>query len=130
MSAESAAAADAVHQAVIFGFDPLWLSTGILILTYAILLTERVHRTVIALTGGRSVVIVSGVLTQNQAFAGIDFNTIALLTGMMIIVSITRTTGVFEYVAIWAAKKVKADPKGILIVLSIVWRCSRPFSTT
>jgi len=119
MSAESAAAADAVHQAVIFGFDPLWLSTGILILTYAILLTERVHRTVIALTGA-GVVIVSGVLTQNQAFAGIDFNTIALLTGMMIIVSITRTTGVFEYVAIWAAKKVKADPKGILIVLSIV----------
>jgi len=74
---------------------------------------------VIALTGA-GVVIVSGLLTQDQAFAGIDFNTIALLTGMMIIVSITRSTGVFEYVAIWSAKKVKADPKWILLVLAVV----------
>ncbi|MAG95257.1 MAG: hypothetical protein CMM08_01015 [Rhodospirillaceae bacterium] len=47
-------------------------------------------------------------------------NTIALLTGMMIIVAITRTSGVFEYVAVWSAKKVKAEPFGILIMLSLV----------
>jgi len=109
----------ATAHAVMFGLDPLWLSTGILIITYAVLISERVHRTVIALTGA-GVVIVSGLLTQDQAFAGIDFNTIALLTGMMIIVSITRSTGVFEYVAIWSAKKVKADPKWILLVLAVV----------
>jgi len=106
-------------NAVIFGIDPLWMSTAILVITYVILLSEKVHRTVIALFGA-GVAIVTGVLNQTQAIAGIDFNTIALLTGMMIIVGITKTTGVFEFVAIWSAKKVKANPIGILIALSIV----------
>ncbi|MBT3237266.1 MAG: ArsB/NhaD family transporter [Rhodospirillaceae bacterium] len=109
---------EAAH-AVIFGFDPLWVSTTILIVSYVVLLSEKLNRTVIALIGG-CLAIVTGVISQDQAIAGIDFNTIALLTGMMIIVSITRQSGVFEYVAIWSAKKVKADPMGILIVLSIV----------
>ena len=104
---------------VMFGLDPLWLSTAILIISYAILLSEKFNRTVIALLGG-GLVIITGLISQSQAFAAIDFNTIALLTGMMIIVSITRRSGVFEFVAIWSAKKVKADPMGILIVLSIV----------
>ena len=105
--------------AVIFGFDPLWLSTIILIATYAVLLSEKMHRTIVALVGG-GLVVVTGVITQDQAIAGIDFNTIALLTGMMIIVAVTRRTGVFEFVAIWSAKRVGADPFGILIMLSIV----------
>lgn len=104
---------------VIFSLDPLWLSTSILVCSYALLLSDKVNRTVIALIGA-ALVIVSGTISQNEAIAGIDFNTIALLTGMMIIVSITRVSGVFEYVAIWSAKKVKADPLGILIVLSLV----------
>ncbi len=105
--------------AVLFGLDPLWLSTAILIVSYAVLLSEKINRTVVALLGG-GLVIITGIISQSQAFAAIDFNTIALLTGMMIIVSITRKSGVFEFVAIWSAKKVKADPMGILIVLSIV----------
>lgn len=104
---------------VLFGMDPMWLSAGILVATYAVLLTERIHRTVVALLGA-GLVVLTGLLTQKQAFAGIDFNTIALLTGMMMIVAVTRTTGVFEFVAIWAAKRVKADPKGVLIVLAVV----------
>ncbi|MBL6930731.1 MAG: ArsB/NhaD family transporter [Rhodospirillales bacterium] len=111
--------ASATEHAVIFGFDPLWLSTVILIVTYATLLTEKLNRTIVVLLGAGAV-IVSGVISQDQAIAGIDFNTIALLTGMMIIVSVTRASGVFEFVAIWSTKKVKADPMGILIVLSIV----------
>jgi Na+/H+ antiporter NhaD/arsenite permease-like protein len=110
---------ETAQHAVMFGLDPLWLSTVILIISYVVLLSERVNRTVVALTGA-GVAIVTGILSQDQAFAGIDFNTIALLTGMMIIVAITRVSGVFEYVAIWSAKKVKADPVGILISLSIV----------
>jgi len=102
-----------------FGLDPLWLSTGLLIVSYAVLLSERFNRTVVALLGA-GLVIITGIISQDQAIAAIDFNTIALLTGMMIIVAITRTSGVFEYVAIWSAKKVKADPMGILIVLSLV----------
>ena len=110
---------EAGHSAVIFGMDPLWLSTILLIVSYVVLLSEKFNRTVVALLGG-GLVIITGLVSQSQAIAAIDFNTIALLTGMMIIVAITRTSGVFEFVAIWSAKKVKADPMGILIVLSIV----------
>ena len=113
------AVSEAGHSAVIFGMDPLWLSTILLIVSYVVLLSEKFNRTVVALLGG-GLVIITGLVSQSQAIAAIDFNTIALLTGMMIIVAITRTSGVFEFVAIWSAKKVKADPMGILIVLSIV----------
>jgi len=110
---------EVVSHAVMFGMDPLWLSTILLIVSYVVLLSEKFNRTVVALLGG-GLVIITGVVSQNQAIASIDFNTIALLTGMMIIVAVTRTSGVFEFVAIWSAKKVKADPMGILLVLSVV----------
>jgi Na+/H+ antiporter NhaD/arsenite permease-like protein len=61
-----------------------------------------------------------GILDQGRAIAGIDFNTIGLLVGMMIIVSITRKSGVFEYLAVWSAKLVKASPAGILAMLAFV----------
>ncbi|MBL4692089.1 MAG: ArsB/NhaD family transporter [Magnetovibrio sp.] len=109
----------AVEHAIMFGLDPLWLSTGLLIVSYVVLLSERYNRTVVAMLGA-GLVIITGVVSQNQAIEAIDFNTIALLTGMMIIVAITRTSGVFEFIAIWSAKKVKADPMGILLVLSVV----------
>ena len=107
------------HQTLLFAIDPLTLSSAIFIITYAILLSEKFHRTVIALLGA-GIMIISGVINQEQAFAGIDFNTIALLTGMMIIVSVIRRTGVFEFIAIWSAKKVNAHPGGILLMLSMV----------
>lgn len=113
------APAEAIHHVVMFGMDPLWLSTILLIISYVVLLSEKFNRTVVALLGG-GLVIITGLVSQAQAIEAIDFNTIALLTGMMIIVAVTRTSGVFEFVAIWSAKKVKADPMGILIVLSIV----------
>lgn len=112
-------ASDLLEHAVIFGLNPLWLSTTILIVTYAILFSEKLNRTMVALLSA-GLIIVTGIIDQDQAIAGIDFNTIGLLTGMMIIVSITRTSGVFEFVAIWSAKKVKANPMGILMALSIV----------
>jgi len=109
------------HQAgpVIFGLDPMLLSATVLVVVYVALFIEKIHRTVIALLGA-GVVIISGLLTQDEAIAGIDFNTIALLTGMMIIVSVIRETGLFEFMAIWAAKLVRADPRGILLVLAVV----------
>ena len=61
-----------------------------------------------------------GLLTQAQAFSGIDFNTISLLVGMMVIVNITEKSGLFQFVAVWGAKKVKAHPVGIMIMLAIV----------
>jgi len=101
---------------VAFGLDPVWLSAGILAITYAVLLTEKVHRTVVALLGACAAILL-GVLTQDEAAAAVDYNTIALLMGMMIIVAVTQRTGVFEFLAIWSAKKVKADPRGIMLML-------------
>lgn len=70
-----------------------------------------------ALTGAM-VMIIMGILSQDQAIHHIDFNTIGLLTGMMIMVNITSETGLFNYLAIWAAKKVKANPVKLLVALS------------
>lgn len=105
--------------ALIPGVDPVWLAVGILIFTYAAIMTERLNRAIIALLGA-VIVISTGLLTQEQAVAGIDFNTIGLLTGMMVIVSIARKSGIFEFVAIWAAKKTKGSPAGMLAVLVVV----------
>lgn len=104
---------------VLLGMSPLLVSLVIFVLTYAVIVTEKINRSIVALMGA-GVMILSGVLTQSEAFAGVDFNTIGLLTGMMIIVAITQKCGVFQYVAIWAAKKVRAKPWPLLVMLSVV----------
>ncbi|MDH4040954.1 MAG: ArsB/NhaD family transporter [Gammaproteobacteria bacterium] len=104
---------------ILLGLDPLWLSTGIFLATYALLISERVHRTVAAMLGA-GMMILSGIITQDDAFDGVDFNTISLLTGMMILVGITQRTGIFQFVAVWVVKKARASPKGILLLLATV----------
>ncbi len=103
---------------VFFGLNPMWVSTCILAITYATIMSEKVNRAIIALVGA-SVMIVVGVLDQEEAIKGIDWNTIGLLTGMMILVSISRRSGMFQYLAIWSAKAAKAHPAGILFILQI-----------
>lgn len=93
------------------------LAISIFIFAYAIIVSEKIHRTVIALAGG-VVMILLGIVSQETAISHIDFNTIGLLIGMMIIVNITSETGLFRYLAIWAAKKVNGDPARLLVVLS------------
>jgi len=108
------------HEAsVIFGLDPTWVAVSILLVVYAIIMAEKFNRAVLALLGA-GLMVLCGVLNQQQAVAGIDFNTIGLLTGMMVIVAISQKTGMFQYVAIKAAKFVKGNPWGILVMLSIV----------
>jgi len=104
---------------VVFGLSPLIVSLAVFVLTYAVIVTEKINRSVVALLGA-GLMIFSGVLNQAEAFRGIDLNTISLLTGMMVIVAITQKSGVFQYVAIKAAKVVKADPWGLLVMLSLV----------
>ncbi|MBK8337208.1 MAG: ArsB/NhaD family transporter [Sterolibacteriaceae bacterium] len=116
----------AAHSSVIFGLNPLWLATVVMIVTYGVIISERLNRSIIALLGAM-LMIMFGLLTQEQAVAGIDFNTIGLLVGMMIIVSITRKCGVFEYLAIWSAKLVKANPAGILAMLAVVTAVASAF---
>ncbi len=111
----------ATHQAsqVILGLSPLLVALTIFVATYAVIVTERINRAIVALLGA-GVMILTGVLHQNEAFAGIDFNTIGLLTGMMVIVAITQKSGVFQYVAVKSAKLVKADPWGLMAMLALV----------
>jgi Na+/H+ antiporter NhaD/arsenite permease-like protein len=104
---------------VVFGLSPLWVATALFVAVYAIIMSEKVNRAIIALLGA-GLVILSGVLDQKEAMAAVDFNTLGLLLGMMLIVNITRRSGLFQYVAIWSAKKVKASPWGVLLMMSIV----------
>lgn len=109
-----------IQQAeVIFGLSPQWFAGGLFILTYVLIVTERLNRAIVAMMAA-VLMILSGVLTQQSAMQGVDINTIGLLTGMMIIVGITRDSGVFQYLAIRAAKLVRADPWGILVMLMLV----------
>jgi len=86
---------------------------------YICIVSEKIHRTIVAMLGAIFMVL-AGILTQEQALHHIDFNTLGLLVGMMIIVAITSRTGLFNYVAIWAAKKAKAEPVRILVYLSLL----------
>jgi len=91
----------------------------IFLVAYALIISEKIHRTVIALAGG-TLLILFQVITQETAVHHIDFNTIGLLIGMMLLVGVVSQTGLFTYLAIWAAKKVNADPVKILVVIGIL----------
>lgn len=95
------------------------LAVAIFLATYVFIISEKIHRTVIALVGGMAIVVL-GVISQETAIHHIDFNTLGLLVGMMIIVGVTAETGLFNYLAIKAAKKVEGKPMQILIVMSVL----------
>jgi Na+/H+ antiporter NhaD/arsenite permease-like protein len=111
--------AEGQESAMVFGLSALWVATILFVLVYAIIMTDKVNRAIIALVGA-GLVILSGVMNQPQAMAAVDWNTLGLLLGMMLIVNITRRSGLFQYVAIWSTKKVDARPWGILLMMSIV----------
>ena len=89
----------------------------IFVAAYALIISEKVHRTIVGIVGAM-LMILFGVLDQETAIRHIDFNTLGLLMGMMIIVNITSETGLFNFLAIWSAKKVKARPIALLVALS------------
>ena len=86
---------------------------------YVFIASEKINRTVVAMLGSLLMVL-TGIITQEKAIHHIDFNTLGLLIGMMIIVAITGQTGVFNYIAIYAAKVAKGEPKRILIILALI----------
>lgn len=108
----------AVSQ-LIFGMDAKIVAAAIVIISYVVLFTEKVNRAIVALLGA-SIMIFVGILTQETALKGIDFNTLALSIGMMTIVGISEKSGMFQFVAVWGAKKVHANPRGLMIVLAFV----------
>jgi Na+/H+ antiporter NhaD/arsenite permease-like protein len=105
--------------ALVLGMSPQWFAVGLFALTYVLIMTERVNRAIIALLAA-GIMIFSGILTQETAGEGVDGNTLGLLVGMMVIVAITKRSGLFQFLAVWSAKRVKADPWGILVMLALV----------
>ena len=95
------------------------IAGSIFVIMYAVIVSEKIHRTVAAMIGAVLMMLL-GIISQEAAIHHIDFNTLGLLTGMMILVGVTSHTGLFDFVAIWAAKKANAEPKKILTYLGII----------
>lgn len=99
--------------------NPVWLAGGIFLITYALIVSERIHRTIAALLGGVAIIL-SGVLDQDQAFHAIDWNVIFLLAGMMMIASILSETGFFQWIAVQSIRFGKGNPFRIMVIMVIV----------
>lgn len=95
------------------------LTALIFVITYAVIATDRVDKTVAALLGGTAVVVL-GIVDQEEAFGAIDLNVIFLLAGMMTMAAILRRTGFFQWLAIRSVKVAGGEPYRLLIVLSLV----------
>ena len=99
--------------------DMTTVAVVIFVAAYALIISEKVHRTIVGIFGAM-LMILFGIISQETAIHHIDFNTLGLLMGMMIIVNITSETGLFNFLAIWSAKKVKAQPVKLLVALSLL----------
>jgi len=99
--------------------DELTLATLIFALTYLVIVSDRIHKTVAALLGGVAMILFR-VIDQEEAFATIDFNVIFLLVGMMVIANITGKTGVFQWLAIRSAKLAQGNAVAILVILCTI----------
>jgi Na+/H+ antiporter NhaD/arsenite permease-like protein len=95
------------------------LPGALFLLSYAAIMTERVNRAVVALLAA-GFAIVAGLVNQKEAVASIDFNTLALLIGMMVIVGVAKKSGLFGYIAIRSAQAMRGRPAGILVALPLV----------
>jgi Na+/H+ antiporter NhaD/arsenite permease-like protein len=102
---------------------PFWIATALFILAYGLIVSEKIHKTIVAIFGA-ALMIVLKIVTQEDAFhsmdLGIDWNVIFLLVSMMIIINIMKPTGVFEYIAIKSAKVAKGKPFMIMAIFSVV----------
>ncbi|TDT50913.1 ArsB/NhaD family transporter [Fonticella tunisiensis] len=92
---------------------------AVFLITFGMIISEKVNRTVAALLGA-AVLLIAKIIDQGKAVSFIDYTTIGVLIGMMIIVAITKRTGLFQYLAIKSAKIVKGDPFKLIIVFGII----------
>jgi Na+/H+ antiporter NhaD/arsenite permease-like protein len=93
------------------------LAVGIFVVALGIIVSEKVHRTKIALAGAVAIVVTQ-TISQEHAIGAIDFNTLGLLAGMMLIVRLTETTGVYTYLAIRAGQLARGRPLAVVIALA------------
>ncbi len=97
------------------------LAGGVFLVIYALIVTERLHRTLAALLGA-VVVIALKLVDQHEAFseAIVDFNVIFLLAGMMIIANILGKTGIFQWLAVEAVRRAEGRPYRLLVMISLI----------
>ncbi|MDQ7905069.1 ArsB/NhaD family transporter [Phytohabitans sp. ZYX-F-186] len=107
-----------------------WVAVAVFAIAYVLIATEKVHRVAAAL-GGAVVMLLVGATDAEHAFfsetAGIDWNVIFLLVGMMLIVAVLKRTGAFEYVAIWATKRAGGRPFRVMVLLVLVTAVASAF---
>jgi Na+/H+ antiporter NhaD/arsenite permease-like protein len=94
------------------------LAVAIFVVALAVIALEWVHRTKVAMLGA-ALVVISQTIDQEDAIGAIDFNTIGLLAGMMLIVKVTEPTGVYNYLAIRAGQLAKGRPLGVVIAMAV-----------
>ncbi len=95
------------------------IAGGVFLLVMVLIVTEKVHRTAAAVLG-MAVLLFTKVISLDKAIEHIDFNTLGVLLGMMIFVGVVRKSGLFEYVAIKAAKLAKGDPWRIMMAFIVI----------
>lgn len=95
------------------------IAVAVFLIVILLIISERVHRTAAAMAGA-VVLILTGVMSADKALSYIDFNTIGVLVGMMIFVAIVRRSGMFEYIAVRAAKAVHGDPWKIMVAFTLI----------
>ena len=107
-----------------------WTATAIFVCAYAVIVSEKIHKTKVALFGA-ALTLACKVLTQHDALhdidLGIDWNVIFLLISMMIMVNIMTKTGVFQYVAVKAAKIARGEPFAIMAIFAVVTAVASAF---
>src|ERR687897_3430078 len=94
------------------------VAVAVFLIALALIASERIHRTKVALLGAAVVVLFVSDYSQEKAIESVDFNTIGLLAGMMILVYLTQQTGVYDYIAIRAGQVSKGRPLWVVISLA------------
>jgi Na+/H+ antiporter NhaD/arsenite permease-like protein len=96
----------------------LAIAVATFLIALGVIASEKMHRTNVALLGAAIVVLFVGDFSQEQAIEAVDFNTIGLLVGMMIIVYLTQQTGVYDYIAIRAGQLSGGRPFAVTMALA------------
>jgi Na+/H+ antiporter NhaD/arsenite permease-like protein len=102
---------------------PVVVASVIFLVTYVGILSEKIHRSIVSVVGAAAMVALGtwlGFYSDVEAFGWVDFNTIALLFGMMILVGIIQSTGLFAYLAVGVARLTRGNPVLLVFTLGIL----------
>jgi len=100
----------------------MWVSASVLLVAYVLIFTEVLHRTIAAIIGAVVMIGVGlslGFYTQEAAIRAVDGNTILLLAAMMMLVALLRSTGAFDYAAVYITRWARGNPKRLLVYLGL-----------